>query len=159
MSFTDVLFKPNGRISQGQFWAGWGVILAGNIVANFIPLLGLIISLGLIYVGCCVYGKRLHDMGKSAWLHAIPWGISIVLTIVAVVIAMPAIMAAMQNADTMSEEEMVAAMMGSMGPAMGIGSLSMLIWLGYTIWVGVSGSDPNDNQYGPGLAGSDDTFV
>jgi uncharacterized membrane protein YhaH (DUF805 family) len=159
MSFTDVLFKPNGRITQGQFWGGWGVIVGANIVSSFIPILGLLVSLGLIYVGCCVYGKRLHDMGKSAWLHAIPWGISIVLTIAGFVMMMPALMRMSQDDPDFASDP--AMMMAAMGPAMGMMVLSFVVWVGYTIWVGVGKSELGPNKYGPasGMADTADTFV
>ena len=161
MSFTDVLFKPNGRIGQGQFWAGCGVVLGGNIILNFLAILGILVWLGLVYVGWCVYGKRLHDMGKSAALHAIPWAIVSVLAIAGFIMSLPQMMTAMSDIETMSDEEIGLAMLTSMGPLAGVTALNLLIWLGYTIWLGVSPSDPQDNQYGPapGSPGMTDTFV
>lgn len=158
MSFMDVLFQPNGRITQGQFWAGWGVLFAGNIIANIIPFIGIIISLGLIYVGCCVYGKRLHDMGKSAWLHAIPWAIGLVLGIIGIFGMLPALMRFVEeNPDTEPTPEVI---LGMMGPMMIFLALSLLVWIAYTIWVGVSRSQPGDNKYGPepGMASAPDMF-
>tara|TARA_R110001599_G_scaffold22517_1_gene83173 strand:- start:1433 stop:1912 length:480 start_codon:yes stop_codon:yes gene_type:complete len=159
MSFTDVLFKPNGRITQGQFWGGWAVLVGANIVASFIPLIGTVISLGLIYVGCCVYGKRLHDMGKSAWIHAIPWAVSLIITIFAIVKMMPVIMQMAEDDPELASDP--AFVMAAVGPAMGFLLVSFLVWVGYTIWVGVAGPDPDTNQYGPpaGMVGAPDAFV
>jgi uncharacterized membrane protein YhaH (DUF805 family) len=158
MSFTQVLFNPNGRITQGQFWAGWAVIFGGNLIANFIPILGLLVSIGLIYVGCCVYGKRLHDMGRSAWLHAIPWAVGLVLGIAGMVVAFPQLMEMAQNDPEAMEDPM--AMMSALGPVMMLGGLSMLVWLGYTIWVGTGRPDPETNRFGPppGMQGAQATF-
>lgn len=149
LSFGDVLFKPNGRISQGQFWGGWAALVGANIVSGFIPFLGTLISIGLIYVGCCIYGKRLHDMGKTAWLHAIPWGVSIVCTFIAIGMMIPAIMEAAEMEGSASDEEIFMMMFSSMGPTALIFVVSGLIWLGYTIWVGASASQPAENKYGP----------
>lgn len=157
MSISDVLFKPNGRIQAGQFWMGWGILVVANIVSNFIPILNFLLYFGLIYVGVCVYGKRLHDMGKSAWLVAIPWGIGLVLGIVGIVLSMPALMI-LADGDPRAMEDPVA-VYGAMGPFLACVGVGMLVWLGLTIWVGTAASDPNDNQYGPGPAGASSTFV
>ena len=138
---------------------GWAALVGANIVASFIPFLGFILSIGLIYVGCCVYGKRLHDMGKSAWLHAIPWAVSLVISIIAVVMMMPAIMKLAQEDPEFSSDPSL--IMAAVGPAVGILLVSFLVWVVYTVWVGASGSDPDTNQYGPpaGMAGAPDAFV
>ncbi|MEM9738262.1 MAG: DUF805 domain-containing protein [Pseudomonadota bacterium] len=70
----SVLFSPNGRIGPRTFWRGVVVLLAAMIIINvagayagpFGQLLGLF-TLAAPYCYLCVYGKRLHDSGKSAW--------------------------------------------------------------------------------------------
>ena len=80
MDLQYVLLNPNGRIAQREFWIGVGLLICGNVVSGIIPALGGLIWLFLIYVGVCVYGKRLHDTGRSAWLHLVPWAITLALT-------------------------------------------------------------------------------
>jgi uncharacterized membrane protein YhaH (DUF805 family) len=157
MSFIDVLFKPNGRIGSGQFWAGWGALVAANVISNFIPILNILLYFGLIYVGVCVYGKRLHDMGRSAWLVAIPWGIGLVLGIVGLFLSAPGIMELSQGDQQALENPVVA--MSAMGPYLAFVGIGMCLWLALTVWVGTGKTDPNDNQYGPGPNGSQDVFV
>ena len=84
MNITHVLFSPNGRIGQQEFWIGGAHPDRGpNIVAGFIPILGFLISLGLIWVGIAVYGKRLHDAGKERLgCMPFPWAVSFVLLII-----------------------------------------------------------------------------
>lgn len=147
MNLTHVLFSPNGRIGQQEYWIGILIIVAGNIVGNFIPFLGFIISLGLIYVGVCVYGKRLHDFGKSAWIHGLIWLIQIILGIVGFVIAGGAIMAAVANGG--GDEAALMAAIGASGGLFLMFGLGFLIWIVYTVWVGISAGDPNDNRFGP----------
>ncbi len=158
MSFADVLFQPNGRITQGQFWGGWGVLLAGNFLANLIPFLGIIIWFGLIYVGCCVYGKRLHDIGKSAWLHAIPWGITAILTLAGIFAMAPGFMRYVE--ENPGAEPGMEEVIGLMGPFGLFVIIINLVWLAYTIWLGVAKSQPGDNKFGPepGMASAPDTF-
>ncbi|MEQ9506950.1 MAG: DUF805 domain-containing protein [Hyphomonas sp.] len=152
MSFADVLFKPNGRIEAGQFWAGWAVLVVTNIILNFIPILNILGYFVLIYVGVCVYGKRLHDMGRTAWIVAIPWGLGFILGIIGFFQAAPAIMEVYESDPQSLEDPMLA--FEVMRPFFINVGLGMLVWLGLTIWVGTGKSDPNENQYGPGPGGS-----
>ena len=153
MNIGHVLFSPNGRIGQQDFWIGILILVGGNIVSGVIPLLGVIIWFAMVWVGIAVYGKRLHDAGKSAWLHVIPWALSVVLTIIGLImIATGAISAGlMSNGDDLTPEQVIALLSGG-GGGLAVMSLMPLIWVGYTIWVGVLKSEPSDNAYGPAPA-------
>ena len=124
MDISKVLFSPNGRIAQQDYWVGVLIIIAANVVSGFIPLLGTLIWLGLIYVGVCVYGKRLHDIGKSAWVHGIVWLVQCALGVVGFILAAS----------------------GSLFLIAGVGTL---VWIVYTIWLGVSPGDAGANRFGP----------
>lgn len=80
---VNLLFSPQGRIASGPFWQGVIILLAAGTVISALQvyvlppplaLLAALVGLGLIYCTVCVYGKRLHDTGKSAW-----WVLAIVL--------------------------------------------------------------------------------
>ncbi|MEL6662659.1 MAG: DUF805 domain-containing protein [Pseudomonadota bacterium] len=70
----SVLFNPNGRIGPRTFWRGIVLLLGAMIIINILSayagpvgqMLGLL-TLAAPYCYLCVYGKRLHDSGKSAW--------------------------------------------------------------------------------------------
>ena len=83
MNIGNVLFSPNGRIGQQSYWIGVLILIGANILLTWIPLLGFLVWLGLWYVGFCVYGKRLHDIGKSMWIHALVVLVSFVISIIA----------------------------------------------------------------------------
>ena len=152
----NTLFNPQGRIGPNEFWVGWLILFIGNIVTNFIPIIGFAISIGLIYVGICVYGKRLHDAGKSAWMILIPWGLSIVLAIVAFAMLMPTLTAMMADPNVadqfetgnISPETLMSMISGSLG-SVGLYLVSIIVWIGFTLWVGLAASDPNENRFGP----------
>jgi len=145
MNITNLLFSVNGRIAQQQFWIGVLILIAANIVAGFIPILGFIISLALIWVGIAVYGKRLHDAGKSAWLHAIPWGGSLLLGIIGSIMIGGALFTAMAGGGDVD----VAAMIAGAGAASIFFLLGFFVWIAYTIWVGMLKGDPGENRFGP----------
>lgn len=147
MNITHVLFSPNGRIGQQEYWIGVLILIAANIVASFIPILGFIISLALIWVGIAVYGKRLHDAGKTAWLHAVPWAVSFVLVVIGSVMAGGAVLAAMAGGG--GDDVDLATLIAGAGAASLFFLLSFVVWLGYTIWVGLLKGDAGDNRFGP----------
>lgn len=91
MGLAGVLFNPNGRIGPNSFWRGIIVLIGIGIVLSllsayvnpFISILGFL----LIYPMICVFGKRLHDNGKTAWLailfiiatFVVSYGLSLIL--------------------------------------------------------------------------------
>ncbi len=150
MNIGHVLFSPNGRIGQQDYWIGLLIIIGGNIVASFLPIIGFILWLVLVWVGVAVYGKRLHDAGKSAWLHIIPWAISILTFIIgSVMIVGGAISAGVMSDGGDLSPEQIMALVGAGGGGLAVMGLSTLVWIGYTIWVGVMKGEPEANAHGP----------
>lgn len=73
-SFDFLFVNPNGRTARGPFTAA---LIALLIVAAFYAFVvtGLTAHwcmLMLVYPGIVLHGRRLHDMGHSAWLVLIP---------------------------------------------------------------------------------------
>lgn len=139
MDLVHILFNPNGRIGRKSFWIGWAISLVAGIVLGMIPVIGMLIGLANIYVGVCVYGKRLHDMGKTAWLYG---GLLIAMMGIGIIGGvMAGVGAAAAGGD--------AAGMMAMG---GMGLLFLIlgvIGLAFTVWVGVSPGEEGANKYGP----------
>jgi len=66
----------SGRISRREFWL-FGVlpIVVASIVLSWIPLIGQIISLLLLWASICISFKRFHDLGYPGWwslLYLVP---------------------------------------------------------------------------------------
>jgi uncharacterized membrane protein YhaH (DUF805 family) len=60
--------SPSGRISRKQFWLhGFLPIFVGNIVLGWIPVIGQLISLLLLWASICIGFKRFHDLGYPGW--------------------------------------------------------------------------------------------
>ncbi|MFZ5670884.1 MAG: DUF805 domain-containing protein [Pseudomonadota bacterium] len=150
MDWKTLFFSAEGRIGRSAFWIGWLVLLGVNVVAGFIPLFGLLISLAAIYCSVCVFAKRLHDMGKSGWLQIWPILISIALVVGGVFMAGgPAIMAALSHADDAAVGMAALAGMGGMMLAF-LGAF--VISFGFLLWVGLSSGQAGENRYGPAPA-------
>lgn len=138
-----------GRTRRSHFWIGWLVCFGLGVVLGWIPLLGFILSIALIWPNLAITVKRLHDMGHTGWLATIPYVVGIVGAIVAVMmIGATAFMnmAALENEDP-------AAIIALIGPAIGLFGLIFLVGLGFLLWIGLTDSQPGDNRFGPNPKG------
>jgi len=179
MGIMGVLFNPNGRIRANQFWQGIIVLAAYliiiNVVGGFLPaVIAAILSVSIYllpYPYLCVYGKRLHDSGKTAWLYLL-FFIGFFVGFGFVISSSPGFsefMALYMEAATEGESPQVMQammeefMLGEGGRAMGLRALGYLVAINliFGFIVARMPSDPDANQYGPpagGMAASDDTF-
>lgn len=147
MDIQSLLLNANGRVAQQDYWVGVLIIIAGNVIAGFVPLLGTLISLALIYVGICVYGKRLHDIGKSAWLHVVPWAVTLLLWGVGFMMVGGAILSMILN-----DEADPLTIISAGGGILMVMGINTLVWLGYTVWLGTARGEDGANEYGPAPA-------
>jgi len=60
--------SPSGRISRREFWL-FGVlgIVAASIVLGWIPVVGQLLMLFLLWGSICIAFKRFHDLGYPGW--------------------------------------------------------------------------------------------
>lgn len=147
--WQKLLFSFEGRTRRSHFWIGWLICLGVGVVAGWIPLLGGLISLLLIWPNLAITVKRLHDMGKTGWFAAIPW----VVNIVGFCFAFASIgITAITNAAALERED-PAAIFALLGPMFGVLALLALVNLGFLLWIGITEGQPGDNQYGPNPKG------
>jgi len=142
--WQKLLFSFEGRTRRSHFWIGWLICLGVGVVAGWIPILGGLISLALIWPNLAIAVKRLHDMGKSGWLIAIPWVVSVFGTIAA--FSMIGI-TAFTNAAALDEGDPLA-IMALLGPALGLVGLLVLVNLGFLLWIGLSDGQQGPNRFG-----------
>lgn len=147
--WKQLLFSFEGRTRRSHFWIGWLICLGLGVVFGWIPLLGMVLSIALIWPNLAITVKRLHDMGHSGWLAAIPYVVGIVGTIMAfTMIGATAIM----NASALENED-PAAIFALIGPAMSVFGVMLLVGLGFLLWIGLTDSQRGDNRFGPNPKG------
>jgi uncharacterized membrane protein YhaH (DUF805 family) len=145
MDWKTLFLSADGRIDKRDFWIGFAILFVAGLVLGMIPVLGLI-SILLIYPWVCVYAKRLHDFGRSAWLILAPVAVTAVLMIAAIALGGMAMMGAgLAN----NETAMAGSALAMGGAIAGVALLSFLIWIGFALWVGLTNGDPAENRFGP----------
>jgi uncharacterized membrane protein YhaH (DUF805 family) len=147
--WQKLMFSFEGRTQRSHFWIGWLILLGAGVVAGWLPIIGFLISIALIWPNLAIAVKRLHDMGHSGWLVLVPWVATLVLMVVAFsMMGMQAIMnsAALENEDP-------AAILALIGPAFGAFGLLFVINIGFLLWIGLVEGQRGDNRFGPNPKG------
>ncbi|MBX9708901.1 MAG: DUF805 domain-containing protein [Caulobacteraceae bacterium] len=147
-NFQHVLFSFNGRIRRQHFWIGWLICLGAGVVLGWIPILGTLLSIALIWPNLAISVKRLHDMGQSGWLIVIPW----IAGIGGVIAAFMTVGVAALSSGYVSTDD-PAAVLAIIGPMFGILSIVALIQLGFLLWIGITDSQRGENRFGPNPKG------
>lgn len=164
MDIGKLLFTFDGRIGRQQFWIGWLILFAAGFVLNialaFFPPLRFLVFLAMIYPKVCIYAKRLHDMGKTGWLVAIPYVVFVgCLTIGLGLFGAGIISMVMMGDRAADDPAAVMALLGSMGGFFALLSLSGVVSLIFWLWAGCTPSQPGPNRYGAGPEGTPDQDI
>lgn len=143
-NFGWAMFAFDGRLRRSHFWISWAILFAVGLVTNFIPFFGLFIGLAATWCHLAIGVKRLHDMGHSGWLIAIPW--------VAMVLGWAAMfwsigLSAFSDPGFFDSSD-PATMMAAFGPGLMGLMVTWLIGIGFWLWIGIADSQPGRNKYG-----------
>jgi uncharacterized membrane protein YhaH (DUF805 family) len=72
--WISLFISPKGRISRKQFWLhGVLPIVVASLVLSWIPIVGQLISLALMWAGICIAFKRFHDLDYPGWWSLLSW--------------------------------------------------------------------------------------
>lgn len=147
--FASALFSFNGRLRRQHFWISWLILLGAGVVLGWIPFLGIILSLAMIWPNLAIVVKRLHDMGKSGWFAVIPW----VATIIGFVMIIGAVGTAIITNPGAFESEDPTVALSMLGSMMGGLAVMFLVNIAFLLWIGIADSQRGDNKYGPNPKG------
>ena len=146
--FARALIAFDGRLRRSHFWISWVILFATGCVLNVIPLLNLI-GIVLLWPHLAIGVKRLHDMGKSGWLIAIPYAVMFIGFIFAVV---QIGFSAFANMEAIEAED-PAVIISTFGPAFGIIGLTWIVGIAFWLWIGIGEGQRGDNRFGPNPKG------
>jgi uncharacterized membrane protein YhaH (DUF805 family) len=145
MEWLHLLFSPQGRIRRRDFWVGFSIVLAASLTVNVIPVVGQPLGLLILWPQVAVHAKRLHDMGRTAWLQLIPFAVSIAAGTYATLNGGEALLQALTTNDQAAFQTAVLAG----GPAVAAIAAAVVFGLAFLLWVGLSRGTKGENKYGP----------
>lgn len=165
-----MLLSPAGRMGRKDFWIAMVMFAVLVALFNFAlqrlgnSTLAFLISLPfpflVLHMAYCVYGKRLHDMGRSFWPLT---GMIVSLILVAIVVMLAfggseyvsefAQYDRKEDIDPAVQKEIIERYQAEMSksPAT-VSNIMMGIIAAFTLWCGLSKPDPETNNYGPPAA-------
>jgi len=167
-TILNVMLSPSGRIDRKTYGLGFVGLIIFVGVMNFLMgrvtqqgalefWLGLAAFFLFFQIMYAVYGKRLHDIGRTFW----PLTGCIMLTILIMIVVMMTFggveyfseFAQYDRKDTIDparREAITQAYESRLkeGEAV-LGPILIALWAGFTLWLGITKSDPKTNLYGP----------
>ena len=150
VDWKSLMLSFEGRVRRSHFWIAWLILLGANVVAGWLPLIGVLISLALIWPNLAITVKRLHDMGRTGWLALVPFVVAIAMFIVGIIFF--GLGAALGGGSDGDFDNPVAAF-AMFGPAIGAFAVAALIGFVFLLWIGLTDSQPGANRFGPNPKG------
>ena len=138
------LFKW-GRCGRKGYWISLGVLLIALVLSSaFIPQPeSLSRALGLGWI--IIWIHRLHDTGRSAWFVLIPLGLSAVPVLIPILgLGKIFVLAFSGNREVVSDPSIPGAL-----ERIAMFALALLVYLGFSIWIGAKPGDVAANRFGP----------
>ena len=127
--------------------AGWPPpAMVASFVVGLVPLVGQVIGLLLIWPQLCIHAKRLHDMGRSALWMVVPFCLSSLFLVLAVVKGGKAVLEVLSAGSSNATR---GAAWSQLGIAVGYFAMTFLVGLAFLLWVGLSRGEPGSNRFGP----------
>lgn len=143
MNWQALFLSGQGRIGRRDFWIGFAGVMVASLVLQFIPVIGQLVGLVLLWPQVNINTKRLHDMGKSGWWLLAPLGVTILCAIAAVIFGGAAIFASGGG-----DGHRLAGGLTAFGIALVFLGVAGLTGLGFLLWIGVTPGQPLDNRFG-----------
>ena len=149
IDWRSLFISFDGRIRRTHFGIGWLILFAVGILTGWLPLIGSLISLVLIWPNTAITVKHLHDMGHTGWLAVIPWVATLGGFIIGGSLVGFSVLFNLQGL----EDEDPAAILAVIGPMFGIIALVGLVCLGFFLWLLLTPGRPGSNRFGPNPKG------
>jgi uncharacterized membrane protein YhaH (DUF805 family) len=134
-----------GRCNRKGYWISLGALLTTMVLATAFLQQPESINRVLGIAWIIIWIHRLHDIGRSAWFVLVPMGLSVVPVLIPLLgIGNILVLAFNGNQEIMADPSIPAdleriAMVG----------IGLLIYLGFSFWIGVKPGDVGRNRFGP----------
>lgn len=134
---VHILLSPVGRITRAQFWWSWILVLLLGIGVSRANQNSRdwVLLITYAYLTFTIYGKRLHDLGRSALALVFPFAIHI-----GCFIGTPFVVNSLIS-NRASYDALTTALML-------LGAAPAVVWLVYAFIVGLPVGEDRDNRFG-----------
>jgi uncharacterized membrane protein YhaH (DUF805 family) len=131
-----------GRSGRKEYWISVAILVLLGLALAYFDVPGA--SGATTFLWLVVWGRRLHDLGKSAWFVTVPIGLIVAVTVVALALGGEGLRKAIeysQNGQGNVGESQAAQFFALLG-------LLLVIQFAFTIWLGLRPGDPGGNRFG-----------
>jgi uncharacterized membrane protein YhaH (DUF805 family) len=146
MDWKTLFFSADGRIGRKDFWIGWALLIAANLILAFVPGVGQLVHLLSLYVSVCLFSKRLHDFGRTGWLNVIPYGACAVAILIIAITSGVAVIMALTSGEQAGGAAAALGALSVSGAALLLAFIASVLFL---LWVGLTPPNAGENRYGP----------
>ena len=147
--FAKAMFSFNGRLRRSHYWLSWAILFGAGLLITIIPFIGVIGLILMTWPNLAKDVKRLHDMGRSGWWVAIPYGAGVVGYIAFAAVLVAALAGHLEPLAIMH----VYGDFAGLGPMIGITAIVFVFQISFWLWFGLQDSQKGDNQWGPNPKG------
>jgi len=166
-NMLKILLSPRGRMGRRDYLIGLVAIVVLSTIFNFVlgrlgnSVWAFLISLPfpflVLHMMYCVYGKRLHDIGRSFWPLT-----GMIVALIAVMIGVMMTFGGSEyftafsqyTPDNPAPEDVRAALQAEYEARLAEGTgwlygLMCAVIGGFSVWLALAKSDSKENRYGP----------
>jgi uncharacterized membrane protein YhaH (DUF805 family) len=150
MNLLALFFSAEGRIGQNAFWLAVGCLLIAGLLIPALGPLAPLLWLTAFYAWICVQSKRLHDIGRSAWLQALPFLFGWTLMSLGAAFGVLSLLGALLGGGGVLRGLLAGGALLGLGAFLAGGLVHLLLIL----WLGLAPGQPGFNRYGPPPGGA-----
>ena len=146
MNWGSLFFSAEGRVGQRDFWLACLLLLLFSVFIHALPGLGTLIWLVSFYSWICVFSKRLHDIGRSGWVQALPFVLGWVLMTTGFFMGVAGLIGLFLSG---MPHFLGGVVLGGLALGLGVFCLGGLMHLILIVWLGLTPGQIGSNRYGP----------
>lgn len=147
MDIGRLLFSPEGRIGQRDFWIGFLLLFVFGLLIHAVVVVGSLLWLLSTYCWVCLFAKRLHDMGRSGFAQVWIYVLDVLGVIALFVGGLGSILIGVLSGGGAHIG------WGLVAGGVGLIVLGALTWLlirfAFVLWLGLTPGQIGDNRFGP----------
>lgn len=133
-----------GRSNRQEYWISVALLFVAAAVLDVLHMQNAIAAVSIMWV--ITWMRRLHDIGKPGWWALIPILLIVAVVFIGFALGGEPLVKALTAIEAMQTNYAVPDNVVYL--LLGIGIASVVIQLGFTIWLGAKKGDDGSNRFG-----------